>query len=94
MAQNLSSITETGHFTFHLKDQWQMFLEYEPSTQQLLTPSSGVATDTPEDAGKVRQETWNNEQIGDFVRKLGFLDKDKEEGGGHITLFLHFNQAS
>ena len=37
-------------------------------------------------------ESWNLEQIGDFVRKLGFLDKD--EGKDDIRNFLHLNQVN
>lgn len=96
MAQDLNSIIKTGNCAFHFKQetcQWEMYLEYEPSTLQLSTPSSMVIVKPLEDAGKVRQEIWNSEQIGDFVRKLGFVDKDKEKGGGNITLFLYFYQA-
>ena len=39
------------------------------------------------------KKCWNNEQISDFVRKLGFLDQDKEEGK-QIKLFLHVNEVS
>ena len=39
-------------------------------------------------------EQWNTEQIGDFVRKLGFLDKEKDkEGGDKIKHFLHINEV-
>lgn len=39
-------------------------------------------------------ERWNTEQIGDFVRKLGFLDKEKDkEGGDKIKHFLHVNEV-
>ena len=36
-------------------------------------------------------ECWNLEQIGDFVRKLGFLDKDEEKDD--IKNFLRLNQV-
>lgn len=38
-------------------------------------------------------EMWNAEQISDFVRKLGFLDTEKE-GGDKIKDFLHINEVS
>ncbi len=37
-------------------------------------------------------ERWNSEQINDFVRKLGFLDTEKE-GGDSIKHFLHINEV-
>ena len=37
-------------------------------------------------------EKWNIEQINDFVRKLGFLDTEKE-GGDKIKLFLHISEV-
>ena len=38
------------------------------------------------------KKCWNNEQISDFVRKLGFLDQGKEEGK-QIKRFLHINEV-
>ena len=40
----------------------------------------------------VNKQHWNSEQIGDFVRKLGFLDTRKE-GGDKIKHFLHINEV-
>ena len=37
-------------------------------------------------------ECWNTEQISDFVRKLGFLDKEKDKVEG-IRQFLHINEV-
>ncbi len=37
-------------------------------------------------------EHWSSEQINDFVRKLGFLDTEKE-GGDSIKTFLHINEV-
>ena len=37
-------------------------------------------------------EIWSGEQINDFVRKLGFLDTEKE-GGDKIKNFLHINEV-
>lgn len=39
-----------------------------------------------------RKENWNKEQINDFVRKLGFLDTQRE-GGDQIKHFLHINEV-
>ena len=39
-----------------------------------------------------RLESWSQEQINDFVRKLGFLDTQKE-GGAKIKHFLHINEV-
>ena len=40
-----------------------------------------------------KQEQWNLEQIGDFVRKLGFMDTEKE-GGEKIKHFRHISAVS
>ena len=40
-----------------------------------------------------KQEQWNSEQIGDFVRKLGFMDTEKE-GGEKIKHFRHISAVS
>lgn len=42
---------------------------------------------------KTKQEQWNSEQIGDFVRKLGFMDT-KKEGGEKIKHFRHISSVS
>lgn len=42
---------------------------------------------------KQREEKMNSEQVRDFVRKLGFVDKDKK-GGNQIKQFLHLYQVS
>ncbi len=36
---------------------------------------------------------WNSEQIGDFVRKLGFMDTERE-GGEKIKHFRHISSVS
>ena len=40
----------------------------------------------------VNLQRWSSEQISDFVRKLGFLDKTKD-GGDKIKHFLHVNEV-
>ena len=40
----------------------------------------------------VNMQRWNSEQISDFVRKLGFLDTEKE-AGNKIKDFLHVNEV-
>ena len=42
--------------------------------------------------GDVVEQKWSNEQIGDFVRKLGFLDAEGSDGD-KINQFLHLNQV-
>ncbi len=37
-------------------------------------------------------ESMNIDQVKDFVRKLGFMDKEKE-GGDKIKHFLHLSQV-
>ena len=39
------------------------------------------------------EQRWTGEQIGDFVRKLGFFHKEKD-GGDEIKQFLHLNSVS
>lgn len=106
MAQELDCIIRTGSFTFHFgrealgsgKDG--VFLVYEPSSsthlpapthspqQEMGEPHQELQTDLE----KVRKERWNYEQIADFVRKLGFMDKQK--GDQNIKHFLYLSQVS
>ena len=58
-------------------------------------PTSGSYTESGLSNGvqpASRKENWNKEQINDFVRKLGFLDAQRE-GGGQIKHFLHINEV-
>ncbi len=41
----------------------------------------------------VNNKQWNSEQIGDFVRKLGFMDTERE-GGEKIKHFRHISSVS
>ena len=86
-----------------------MLLEYHPASIQPVTPhlemknpldkgaESPVISAEPTEVllqKHSRKEKWNLEQIGDFVRKLGFLDENKEEEGGvRIKHFLLLNQV-
>ena len=84
----------------------QIMLEYMPSTQPALPPAANVEDGTPRTLpysgsfpesgppfnGARRRENWNAEQINDFVRKLGFLDAQRE-GGNQIKHFLHINEV-
>lgn len=38
--------------------------------------------------------TWNNEQIDDFVRKLGFLEAQNADAEQKVKLFQQLNQVS
>ena len=39
-------------------------------------------------------ETWNNEQIDDFVRKLGFLEAQSADVEQKVKIFQQLNQVS
>ena len=39
-------------------------------------------------------ETWNNEQIDDFVRKLGFLEAQSTDVEQKVKLFQQLNQVT
>ena len=81
-----------------------MILEYSP-TSQTSSIESRIAckatcrTNNNEHLTKSKErntenrpklEQWNSEQIRDFVKKLGFLETEKEEG----EKIKHFRQIS
>ena len=43
--------------------------------------------------GRPKQEQWNSEQIRDFVRKLGFMDTERQVGE-KIKHFKHISSVS
>ena len=107
MANELESIINTGVYIFTLSSgasggEAVMMLEYVASAQHVIPPTSqvdeeGLCTYTESGLGNGthvvnRKENWNREQINDFVRKLGFLDAQKE-GGDQIKHFLHINEV-
>ena len=82
----------------------EIMLEYVPAIHSGVATSMEGGTprtlprsmsypesDTGLNAAK-RAESWNKEQINDFVRKLGFLDTQKG-GGAKIKHFLHINEV-
>ena len=76
----MECITGTGHYTFCFKDKK---LGIGKSEMVLQYGSSSSP-----------REVWSSEQIRDFVRKLGFIDKDKADGGEQIEQFLRLNFVS
>ena len=69
--------TEGGPPTSQKPSHRRTFSRHESRTEEIAT--SNV-------------ERWSSEQITDFVRKLGFLDTEKE-GGDNIKHFLHINEV-
>lgn len=103
VTMELECVIKTGTFTFYLgkveelgRTQSHMLLEYEPASTRFHTDSNEMAKPLQMKphmmlSGKSK-EIWNQEQIEDFVRKLGFLDKDKKNEE-NIKHFLYLNQV-
>ena len=96
--KELDSILETGTYTFSQEEidelgrnKAKLYLEFEPASIQFPATQSLVQSLDPNQIGNGRKELWNQEQIADFVRKLGFVDKNKK--GDKIKRFLHLNQV-
>ena len=98
MAKELDCIITTGNYLFQTSDTSgsgaQLILEYSPSLSHQSPPTlSPTQPSNQEDSEMVvNMQHWNSEQINDFVRKLGFLDTEKE-GGNKIKHFLHINEV-
>ena len=98
MAKELDSIISTGNYLFLTPDTSssgaELIIEYNPSTFHQFPPHTLLTAIQPSssDAMMFNTQRWNNEQINDFVRKLGFLDSEKE-GGNRIKDFLHVNEV-
>ena len=59
-----------------------------PRVSSSMESQNGDATEVTQ----AKKECWNHEQISDFIRKLGFLDEEKEGGEG-IKHFLHVSEV-
>ena len=81
----------------------EVLLNYEPTMESYLQKRrlqhlSESHDDTSSTAHVERQfssvsETWNNEQIDDFVRKLGFLEAQSTEVEQKVKLFQQLSQV-
>lgn len=93
VAKELDCIISTGNYLFQTPDTSsrgpELILEYSPS-QQFTSLSQPSNQEDPELG--MNKQRWNSEQIGDFVRKLGFLDSE-QDGGDKIKHFLHVNEV-
>ena len=98
----MDNIIQTGHYQFEFSSTEAIVisLHYCHRGSAQATPSgqpSSVEEGLPQRLKKVAKEgsgkeRWSKEQIDDFVRKLGFLDSEKE-GGDKIKNFLHLNEV-
>ena len=93
MAKDLKSLLQNGFFEFIIPksveevqsdapampvwwkegERRRMLLHYQPSA-----PAQGC--EGASDAAPAKPVLWNREQIEDFTRKLGFLEKGSEDG--------------
>ena len=97
MAKKLHDILESGKFHFIRKSEESnayiqkvsLTLHYQSSSVPLSALSSERDTTSP----VLFSQSWTSEQIKDFVRKLGFLDKDIEQGI-FFKQFLKLSQVS
>ena len=83
----------------------EVLLQYEPTMESLLKKRRLKALSENYDEAPVlksstleRQfscvsETWNSEQIDDFVRKLGFLEAQNADVEHKVKLFQQLNQV-
>ena len=82
----------SGVYNFKLSD------DVQPSGILLIFQSRFQCRQTPQSQPEYNQnegikQRWTHKQIADFVRKLRFLDAEKE-GEEKIKLFLHLNSVS
>lgn len=91
VASELRCVLDSGSFCFHFKSSVDcvsgaLQLIYFPHIYQNVdelretSPMSGTVV-------------WNEDQIEDFVRKLGFLDAEGD-AAGQIRLFLYLKQVN
>ena len=93
MARDLSHVLDTGYYQFVFGStptgvSPTIQLKYRPLTS---LSEVGGETGVPS-AEDVVEQKWNEEEIEDFVRKLGFLDAEGSDGD-LINHFLHLNQV-
>ena len=103
MANDLDCIIQTGNYLieFTSSEGIVMSLHYcpayhsqldQPPSQEDVSSQISQPVQSYQKESSAGKERWSKEQIGDFVRKLGFLDAEKE-GGDKIRRFLHLNEV-
>ena len=84
VAQELNCITETGHYIFQYGEavdgEIQRFLEYDVRASPDSLQGQGGGQ-------KTVHRVKNNEEIRNFLTKLGFLNRDEDRD------FLHLSQV-
>ena len=89
IANDLDCVVKTGTYIFtttHETLNYTMLLHYNIPSQPHTSQNQKLPSE-------VEIEKWNIDQIGEFVRKLGFLDRDKG-GGDQLKCFLKINEVS
>ena len=84
---------ETGHFKLVIKPKriiGTSKMDYEATAEQ----NSEVLLHYEQRQFSCVAETWNNEQIDDFVRKLGFLEAQSTDVEQKVKIFQQLNQVS
>ena len=96
VANELDCVLKTGRYLFLFCSNIKgvlatVELHYQPMALD-YPETAGEATTTGLQPEEIVHQKWNDEQINDFVRKLGFLDGEGAVGD-QINRFLHLNQV-
>lgn len=96
LSDELKHIMETGYYQFslHLTSDGvtgNVELLHQRSMYSSCEKGEEIKATMTRSTYMVEQK-WNNEEINDFVRKLGFLDV-KGEMGAKIDHFIYVNQV-
>ena len=103
VVNDLEKIFQTGQYNFiipeNIADPGKFELMYKPSTKrpsivlaETLSEKQTSVIPKQDNPVKADLEIWDCDQIGTFVRKLGFLDSEKA-GGEMVKPFLHINEV-
>ena len=103
VVNDLEKIFQTGQYNFiipeNIADPGKFELMYKPSTKrpsivlaETLSEKQTSVIPKQDNPVKADLEIWDCDQIGTFVRKLGFLDSEKA-GGCMVKPFLHINEV-
>ena len=87
-----------------IEENTSVLLQYEPAKEiyfrrqreRVLAENSNEAFSPPQLLAQISytSETWNIEQINDFVRKLGFLEAQSADVEESVNFFQQMNQVN
>ena len=92
VSKELKWIMEHGHFKLIIRPMKIVYISKIDCGESYDSHSNVFLHFKPQMSSCI-SETWNNEQIDDFVRKLGFLESQTPDVDQQVKMFQQLSQV-